>query len=74
MQCESSSSPSKLSNYLYVIILGQLINGYAGSALFSLGITYIDQSVPAKVAPIYLSESQSVLRVRNTSDPWKNCQ
>ena len=57
MQCESSSSPSKLSNYLYVIILGQLINGYAGSALFSLGITYIDQSVPAKVAPIYLSES-----------------
>lgn len=41
---------------MYVLILGQLINGYAGSVVFSLGIAYIDQSVPAKVAPIYLSK------------------
>ena len=53
---KSSSSQQKpsLENFKFVFILGQLLFGIGGSALITLGTTLLDESVPQKVAPVFI--------------------
>lgn len=41
-------------NYLYVLLLGQALNGFAGTCYYSIGITFLDESVSTKSSPLYL--------------------
>ena len=54
--CEDSPNNAFLKNYLYVLLLGQALNGFGGTCLYSLGVTYLDQSVSAKMSPLYIGE------------------
>ncbi|KAM6473200.1 solute carrier organic anion transporter family member 4C1 [Liasis olivaceus] len=47
-------SKSKLSNYFYVFLLGQLLLGAGGTPLYTLGTTFIDDSVPKHKASVYI--------------------
>ncbi|KAI8515511.1 sodium-independent organic anion transmembrane transporter [Branchiostoma belcheri] len=45
---------SWLPNFLYVFILGQLLNGVGGIPLYTFGPQYLEQSVSTKSSGIYL--------------------
>ncbi|KAL7988876.1 hypothetical protein Chor_007795 [Crotalus horridus] len=47
-------SRSKLSNYFYVFLLGQFLLGAGGTPLYTLGTTFIDDSVPKHQASVYI--------------------
>ncbi|KAL4217826.1 Solute carrier organic anion transporter [Mactra antiquata] len=49
--CEGESY---LQNYLYVLILGQLLHGLGGTTLYTVGVSLIDDSVPASSSPMYI--------------------
>ncbi len=44
---------SNLQNYLYVLILGQILHGVGGQTLYGLGIIFIDANVRTKSSPVY---------------------
>lgn len=48
------NSDSDLQNYLYVLILGQLLHGLGGTTLYTVGVSLIDDSVPASSSPMYI--------------------
>ncbi|XP_053383119.1 solute carrier organic anion transporter family member 4C1-like isoform X2 [Mercenaria mercenaria] len=48
------SSDSELQHYLYVLILGQLLHGLGGTTLYTVGVSLIDDSVPASSSPMYI--------------------
>ncbi|XP_062984838.1 solute carrier organic anion transporter family member 4C1 [Elgaria multicarinata webbii] len=50
----TAGSRSKLSNYFYVFMLGQLLLGAGGTPLYTLGTTFIDDSVPKHKASVYI--------------------
>jgi len=52
-----SESPAYLKNYLYLLLLGQALNGFTGASLFTLGITYIDQSCTTEVTSWFIGEN-----------------
>ena len=39
-----------------MLLLGQALNGFGGTCLYSLGVTYLDQSVSTKMSPLYIGE------------------
>ena len=47
-------SPISLSQYRYVFLLAQIFHGIGASALISLGVTYLDESVNKKDAPLFI--------------------
>ena len=47
-------SPVSLSKYRYVFLLAQIFHGIGASALISLGVTYLDESVNKKDAPLFI--------------------
>ncbi|MBN3310729.1 SO4C1 protein, partial [Amia calva] len=51
--CDSSRLTT-VSSYLYVFILGQLLMGVGGTALYTLGTAYIDDSVPSEKSSLYI--------------------
>lgn len=52
--CLKSLKPNNVQNYFYVLLLGQLLNGFGAAPLYTLGITYIDENVSQKASPVYL--------------------
>lgn len=46
-----------LSDYLYMLLMGQAFHGLAGTVLYTIGPTYIDGSVSSKQSPTYLGRS-----------------
>lgn len=52
-------SKSKLSNYFYVFLLGQFLLGAGGTPLYTLGTTFIDDSVPKHKASVYIGRYNS---------------
>ncbi|NXX98953.1 SO4C1 protein, partial [Centropus bengalensis] len=50
----STSTKSSLHNYLYIFILGQLLLGVGGTPLYTLGTTFIDDSVPKHKSSLYI--------------------
>uniref|UniRef100_H2YEM1 Solute carrier organic anion transporter family member n=1 Tax=Ciona savignyi TaxID=51511 RepID=H2YEM1_CIOSA len=49
-----ASGASYLSNYVYVFIFAQLINGVGCTPLYTLGLAVIEDSVPKESASLYL--------------------
>ncbi|XP_068228926.1 solute carrier organic anion transporter family member 4A1 [Palaemon carinicauda] len=43
-----------LSSFRHIFILGQFLHGVGASPLYTLGITYLDESVPVKMSSMYL--------------------
>ncbi|XP_045107962.1 solute carrier organic anion transporter family member 4A1-like [Portunus trituberculatus] len=43
-----------LSSYRHVFVLGQFLHGVGASPLYTLGVTYLDESVPVKMSSVYL--------------------
>ena len=52
--CVFDPTASKLSNYKYVLIMGQLLHGIGASPLYTLGVTYLDENLKAKMTPLYV--------------------
>ena len=50
------NSDSDLQNYLYVLILGQLLHGLGGTTLYTVGVSLIDDSVSASSSPMYIGK------------------
>ncbi|KAG1659415.1 Solute carrier organic anion transporter family member 4C1 [Nymphon striatum] len=52
----SCGTPSlaNLSTYKYVFFFGQFLHGVGYSPLYTLGVTYIDESVSTKMSSVYL--------------------
>ncbi|KAK3598165.1 hypothetical protein CHS0354_008840 [Potamilus streckersoni] len=53
-QQESCYRDSALQAYLYVLILGQFLHGLGGTTLYTVGVSYIDDSVPAESSALYI--------------------
>ncbi|KAL3892416.1 hypothetical protein ACJMK2_004626 [Sinanodonta woodiana] len=53
-QQESCYRDSTLQAYLYVLILGQFLHGLGGTTLYTVGVSYIDDSVPAESSALYI--------------------
>ncbi|KAH9487884.1 Solute carrier organic anion transporter member 4A1 [Bulinus truncatus] len=51
-QC-STTEGSGLSNYKYFFFLGQGLHGAGATALYTLGVTYMDENVPQRVSSFY---------------------
>lgn len=56
----SAGSQEYLKNYLYVLLLGQALNGFGGNCLYSLGYTYLDESVSTKLSPLYIGRKEGL--------------
>ena len=52
--CGVDEGQQFLKNYQALLLIGQLLNGYAGTCLLSVVLTYMDQSVPSKTAAFYI--------------------
>ena len=63
LETESSGS---LSNYRFIFILGQLLHGVGAAPLITLGTTFLDESVSAKVSPVYIG----IFQVNNAQNPY----
>lgn len=50
----ASDSQAFLKNYLYILLLGQALNGFGGTCLYTLGVTYLDESVATKLSALYI--------------------
>lgn len=49
----ASSLPSTLSNYKYFFFLGQLLHGAGATALYTLGVVYLDENVSPRTSSFY---------------------
>ncbi|XP_064596760.1 solute carrier organic anion transporter family member 4C1-like [Liolophura sinensis] len=52
-ECEKGDST--LSNYLYVLIGGQLLHGAGGTTLYTIGVACIDDNVVSRTSPLYVA-------------------
>ncbi|CAL4120916.1 unnamed protein product, partial [Meganyctiphanes norvegica] len=43
-----------MSRFRYIFVLGQFLHGVGASPLYTLGITFLDESVPLKMSSMYL--------------------
>ena len=51
------NSISELSQYLYVFMFAQVVFGIGAPSVYSLGVTFIDESVPSHTAGFYVGKS-----------------
>ena len=51
--CNTDDMPSNLRYYIWVFIAAQLLHGFGATPLYTLGISYIEDSVPKKSSPLY---------------------
>lgn len=61
--CSDDDSNSELPNYLFLLMAGHFLNGVSGSTLLTVGISYIDDSIPSKSSPLYSGIVQAMLYV-----------
>jgi len=55
--CDDSSGLTKtssLSGYMFVLVVAQMLHGAGGTPLYTLAVTYLDDSLKPKVTPLYL--------------------
>ncbi|XP_060072652.1 solute carrier organic anion transporter family member 4C1-like [Ylistrum balloti] len=48
------NTDDSLQNYLYVFLLGQALHGVGGTTLYIVGVSLMDDSVPATSSPMYI--------------------
>uniref|UniRef100_A0A3Q1FD73 Solute carrier organic anion transporter family, member 4A1 n=1 Tax=Acanthochromis polyacanthus TaxID=80966 RepID=A0A3Q1FD73_9TELE len=44
----------EMSNYRFVFMLGQFLHGIGATPIYTLGVTYLDENVNSKSAPVYV--------------------
>jgi len=49
-------SQTYLKNYIYFLIFGQILNGFSGACIFSIGVTFLDYNSSAKNSALYLGK------------------
>ncbi|GAB1606686.1 solute carrier organic anion transporter family member 4A1-like [Argonauta hians] len=54
LHCTTGESVQSLSNYKYLFFLGQLLHGAGASPLYTLGVTYLDENLSVRKAPVYI--------------------
>ncbi|XP_035694932.1 solute carrier organic anion transporter family member 4A1-like isoform X2 [Branchiostoma floridae] len=50
----TSSTGQGIQDYMYVLVLGKFLIGIGACALFSLGVTYINENTPSNQSSVYL--------------------
>ncbi|XP_078611244.1 solute carrier organic anion transporter family member 4A1-like isoform X2 [Branchiostoma floridae x Branchiostoma japonicum] len=50
----TSSTGQGIQGYMYVLVLGKFLIGIGACALFSLGVTYINENTPSNQSSVYL--------------------
>lgn len=45
---------SNLSRYMYIMVLAQMLHGAGGTPIYTLAVTYLNEGLKPKVAPMYL--------------------
>ncbi|XP_052832463.1 solute carrier organic anion transporter family member 4A1 [Octopus bimaculoides] len=53
--CRANTNGSRLSWYLYIFLIGQILNGVGGATLYTVGFACIDDNVSHKRSPVYIS-------------------
>lgn len=54
--CDNDISSGHLSNYKYVLYLGQLLHGAGAAPLYTLGVTYLDENLPLRSTSFYIGK------------------
>uniref|UniRef100_H2YZB3 Solute carrier organic anion transporter family member n=1 Tax=Ciona savignyi TaxID=51511 RepID=H2YZB3_CIOSA len=57
--CGTEQHETGLSNFMYVLLFGQLLQGCGSTPLYTLGLAYIEDNVSKNSAPIYLGIANS---------------
>ena len=52
--CGADNSPTHLQSYLSFLVIGMLMNGYAGACIYSLGVTFLEMSTPSAQSALFL--------------------
>lgn len=52
--CGSAGDPPWLSNFQYVFLLAQVLQGLGAVPLYTIGVAFIDESVPSRLSSFYL--------------------
>ncbi|XP_041465437.1 solute carrier organic anion transporter family member 4A1-like isoform X2 [Lytechinus variegatus] len=50
----TSSSDNSMLLYYWLFIIGQVLHGWGGSTLYTVGITYMDESLPSSTFGLYM--------------------
>ena len=58
---------SGLSVYLYLLMFGNFLCGFSGSMILTVGVSFIDDSLPATTSPLYIGTIFFLLHVTLTS-------
>lgn len=45
---------SKVHGFYYVFIFAQILHGIGATPIYTLGITFLDESIPQAASPVYL--------------------
>lgn len=53
----SSSPDDSMMLYYWLFIIGQVLHGWGGSTLYTVGITYMDESLPSSTFGLYMGEA-----------------
>jgi solute carrier organic anion transporter family, member 4A len=48
---------SSLDRYMFILVLAQMLHGAGATPIYTLAVTYLDDSLKTKVAPLYLGMS-----------------
>ncbi|XP_033727827.1 solute carrier organic anion transporter family member 4C1-like isoform X2 [Pecten maximus] len=54
VEADTCNMDESLQNYLYVFLLGQALHGVGGTTLYIVGVSLMDDSVPATSSPMYI--------------------
>lgn len=53
---DTVTNSNSLKNNLYFLLMGQALNGFAGTCFYTIGITFLDESVPTKSSALYIGQ------------------
>ncbi|KAL5014867.1 hypothetical protein ScPMuIL_009137 [Solemya velum] len=52
--CDINIPSERLSDYKYILYLGQLLHGAGAAPLYTLGVTYLDENLPLRSTSFYI--------------------
>lgn len=59
LQCSQDASGS---NYVSLFVIGQILHGVGGGAIFTLGSPYMDENIRTENTPLYIGELYNLAR------------
>ena len=49
------------SSYVYLFVIGQILHGVGGGAIFTLGTPYMDENIRTENTPLYIGNLVNAL-------------